>query len=50
MMTLKQFQHEMWLQNCDERDNWGMAVLVEEVYIAENEKFLMREWLEDDNS
>ena len=41
MMTLKQFQHDMWLDNCDERSAWTQAVISEVQYIEENEAFLL---------
>ena len=41
MMTLKQFQHDMWLDNCDERSAWTQAVIPEVQYIEENEAFLL---------
>ena len=47
MKTLKQFQHEMWLQNCDERAAWSMPVLTEEDYCEQNGAYLANEYAEE---
>ena len=44
MTTLKQFSHEMWLQNCDERAAWSLPVLTEEEYTEHNADFLQNEY------
>ena len=50
MKTLKQFSHEMWLQNCDERAAWSMPVLTEEDYHEQNETYLANEYAEEKRS
>tara|TARA_B110000285_G_C14943714_1_gene523301 strand:+ start:40 stop:213 length:174 start_codon:yes stop_codon:yes gene_type:complete len=44
MKTLEQFQHEMWLQNCDERTAWSQPISTEANYIRENETYLQEEY------
>ena len=44
MTTLKQFQHEMWIKNCEERAGWSLPVLTEEEYIEHNADFLQNEY------
>ena len=44
MKTLEQFQHEMWLQNCDERTAWSQPIFTEANYIIENETYLQEEY------
>ena len=44
-MTFEQFQHEMWLKNCEERSAWSEPVLPEEKYREENAEFLRSEYL-----
>ena len=40
-MKFEQFQHEMWLKNCEERSAWSEPVLTEEKYREENAAFLL---------
>jgi len=44
MKTLEQFQHEMWLQNCDERAAWSQPISTEATYIRKNEAYLQEEY------
>ena len=47
MKTLRQFQHEMWLQNFDERAAWSLPVLTEEDYCEQNKAYLANEYAQE---
>jgi len=36
--------HLMWVDNCNERDDWGMQRLSKEEYIQKNKDFLENEF------
>jgi len=42
MKTLEQFQHEMWLQNCDERVAWSQPISTEATLYQKKMKHIYR--------
>lgn len=43
-MTFRQWLHEMWLRNCEERSSWKMTTYSIQQYIVEHKWWLRRQY------